>query len=91
MRQWRIEVSSRAGFADTRGQDVREDIQELGISTVESVHSAKVYLIEADFDADFAERVAGELLTDTVCQEYRIGRSVPPAGPMSATVIEVHL
>ena len=91
MRQWRIEVSSRAGFADTRGQDVREDIEELGISTVESVHSAKVYLIEADFDADFAERVAGELLTDTVCQEYRIGRSVPPAGPMRATVIEVHL
>ncbi|MBE0537918.1 MAG: phosphoribosylformylglycinamidine synthase subunit PurL [Phycisphaerae bacterium] len=91
MRQWRFEVASRSGFADVVGQGVLEDIRELGIRSVESVHSARVYLIEADFDAAFARRVVEELLTDTVCQDYYMGRSSAPAGPMEATIIEVHL
>ncbi|MBN1125292.1 MAG: phosphoribosylformylglycinamidine synthase subunit PurL [Sedimentisphaerales bacterium] len=91
MAQWRFEVSNRKGFVDARGQAVLEDIRELGISSVEGVYTARVYLIEAEFDRAFAERVACELLTDTVCQEYRIGRSDAPAGPMPATIVEVHL
>ncbi len=91
MKQWRFEISSRSGFADVAGQGVLEEIRELGIRSVESVHSAKVYLIEADFDAAFARRVVEELLTDTVCQDYCIGRSAAPAGPMEAIIIEVHL
>ena len=91
MRQWRFEVSNRSGFADAHGEGVLDDIRELGIRTVEAVHFTKVYLIEGDFDKDFGERVARELLCDTVCQEYYIGRSAAPAGPMKATLIEVHL
>jgi phosphoribosylformylglycinamidine synthase len=91
VKQWRFEVSNRRGFRDVHGEGVNEDIKELGIDVVEGVHSARVYLIEGDFDAGFAERVAGELLTDLVCQEYYIGRSAVPAGPMKANVIEVHL
>ena len=55
------------------GQSVLEDINELGISLVQAVQSAKVFLIEADFDEDFARRVAQELLADPVCEEYFIG------------------
>ncbi|MBN1816056.1 MAG: phosphoribosylformylglycinamidine synthase subunit PurL [Sedimentisphaerales bacterium] len=91
MAQWRFEVSNRKGFVDARGRAVLEDIRELGISSVEGVYTARVYLIEAEMDRAFAERVARELLTDMVCQEYRIGRSDIPAGPMPATLIEVHL
>ena len=91
MTQWRFEVSNRAGFTDAHGEGIFEDIKELGIKNAEAVISARVFLIEADFDKDFADRVAGELLTDTVCQEYYIGRSVSPAGPAKATLIEVHL
>jgi phosphoribosylformylglycinamidine synthase len=91
VKQWRFEISNRRGFKDVHGEAVYEDIKECGIKTVEGVHSAKVYLIEADFSADFAERIAGELLSDPVCQEYYLGRSSAPAGPMKATVIEVHL
>ncbi|TKJ37544.1 MAG: phosphoribosylformylglycinamidine synthase subunit PurL [Planctomycetes bacterium B3_Pla] len=58
---------------------------------VQAVQSAKVFLIEADFDKDFAERVARELLTDPVCEEYYIGRSSAPAGLAKVTLIEVHL
>jgi phosphoribosylformylglycinamidine synthase II len=89
--QWRFEVSSRAGFPDTHGDGILDDITELGIRTVEAVHSANVYLIEGDFDAAFAKRIGRELLCDVVCQDYYIGKSAPPAGPMKATLIEVHL
>jgi len=91
MKQWRFEVFNKPAFADVRGKSVLEDIRELGISSVEAVQSATVFLIEADFDKDFARRVAQELLTDPVCEEYYIGRSGAPAGLAKATLIEIHL
>jgi len=91
VKQWRFEVFNRAGFSDVHGNGVLEDIRELGITSIEAVQSAKVFLIEADFDSAFANRVAGELLSDPVCEEYYIGRSTAPAGLARATLIEVHL
>jgi len=91
VRQWRFEVFNRRGFADVHGSSVLEDIRELGVRSVEAVQSAKVFLIEADFDEVFAGRVAKELLTDPVCEEYYMGRSGAPAGLAKATLIEVHL
>ena len=84
MKQWRFEVFNRSGLSDVYGNSVLEEIKELGISSVEAVQSAKVFLIEADFDKDFAQRVGKELLSDPVCEEYYIGRSGAPAAP-SAT------
>jgi len=89
--QWRIEVFNRPSVPDVQGGSVLEDVRELGITSVEAVQSAKVFLIEADFDSGFAERVARELLTDPVCEEYYIGRSGPPPGLAKATLVEVHL
>ncbi|MCJ7777562.1 MAG: phosphoribosylformylglycinamidine synthase subunit PurS, partial [Sedimentisphaerales bacterium] len=91
MKQWRFEVLNRAGATDVNGGRVLEDIRELGITSVEAVQSAKVFLIEADFDKAFAKRLGDELLTDPVCEEYYIGRSGAPAGLAKATLIEVHL
>ncbi|MDH4201634.1 MAG: phosphoribosylformylglycinamidine synthase subunit PurL [Phycisphaerae bacterium] len=91
MKQWRFEISSKQGFPDVHGRDVLEDIRQLNIQSVEDVISEKVYLIEADFDLPFAERMARELLSDSVCQDWHIGKSGVPAGPMQATLIEVHL
>lgn len=91
MKQWRFEVFNRSGFPDVHGSSIFEDIKESGISSVQAVQSAKVFLIEADFDKPFARRLAAELLTDPVCEEYYIGRSGPPAGLAKATLIEVHL
>ena len=91
MKQWRFEVFNKPGFSDVQGKSVLEDVAELGIKSVQAVQSAMVFLIEADFDKEFADRVAKELLTDPVCEEYYIGRSGPPAGLAKATLIEVHL
>ncbi|MHC4520058.1 MAG: phosphoribosylformylglycinamidine synthase subunit PurS, partial [Planctomycetota bacterium] len=91
MKSWRIEVFNRPGVADVHGNGVLDDIRELGITAVEAVQSAKVFLIDADFDADFTERAARELLSDPVSEEYYVGRSAAPAGLARATLIEVHL
>jgi len=91
VRQWRFEVFNRSNSTDVHGNSILEDIKELGISSVEAVQSIKVFLIEAEFDDAFAKRLAKELLTDPVCEEYYIGRSGPPAGLAKATLIEVHL
>jgi phosphoribosylformylglycinamidine synthase len=91
VRQWRFEVFNRSGTADVHGKSVLEEIKELQIGSVEAIQSAKVFLIEADFDEAFAKRLAKELLADPVCEEYYIGRSGPPTGLAKATLIEVHL
>jgi phosphoribosylformylglycinamidine synthase len=91
MKQWRFEVFNKPGFADVQGNSVLGDIKELGIDAVQAVQFARVYLIEGDFERDFAERLAKELLADPVCEEYYIGRSGAPAGLAKATLIEVHL
>ena len=90
MRQWRFEITPKAGFADVHGSGVLDDVRQLGIASVEAVHSTRVYLIEAEFDEAFAERVGRELLADTVCQEYFIGRRPVEAGNIPTTLIEVH-
>jgi phosphoribosylformylglycinamidine synthase len=91
VKQWRFEISSKKDFPDIHGGDVLEDIRQLNITSVEDVVSEKVFLIEADFEQDFAERVANELLADTVCQDWHLGKSGIPAGPMQASLVEVHL
>jgi phosphoribosylformylglycinamidine synthase subunit PurSL len=91
VKQWRFEVFNRPGFSDVHGNGVLADIREMGVTSVEVVQSARVFLIEGEFEADFAERIAKELLTDPVCEQYFIGRSGAPAGLARATLIEVHL
>jgi len=91
VKQWRLEVFGKTGFHDVNASKVLEAVKELGIDSVEAVQSARVFLIEADFDRAFAERIAKELLTDPVCEDYYIGRTRAPAGLAKATLIEVHL
>lgn len=91
MKEWRFEVFSRAGLDDVGGRSALEDIKELGIDTIQEVQSARVFLIEGDFDEVTAKRIASELLADAVCENFYIGRSAAPAGLAKATVIEIHL
>ncbi|MGA2915246.1 MAG: phosphoribosylformylglycinamidine synthase subunit PurL [Sedimentisphaerales bacterium] len=91
MKQWRFEVFNRPGSDDVSGNAVLADIKELGIDTVQEVQSARVFLIEGDFEENIAKRIAGELLTDPVCENFHIGRSAAPAGLARATIVEIHL
>lgn len=91
MTQFRFEVFNKADSVDVGGRNVLADIKELGIDTVLEVQSARVFLIEGEFDNDFANRIGSELLADPVCEDFYIGKSVPQAGLAKATVVEIHL
>ncbi len=91
MKHWRFEVYDREGFTDVHGKAVLDDIRELGIDEVTAVSSTRVFMIDGDIDEAFAQRIAQELLSDTVCQECFIGRMPVPESQQKATIIEVHL
>jgi phosphoribosylformylglycinamidine synthase len=91
VKQWRFEVFNKPDFADVQGVSILESIREVGIMGIEAVQSARVFLIEADFDTESANRIASQILTDPVCEQYYIGRSKAPAGLARATLVEVHL
>lgn len=91
MSQWRFEIFNREDLPDVNGESVLESIRELGIDSVNKVKSERVFLIDADFDEDFAERVAKELLTDPVSEQCHIGRQKIGDVGGKAALIEVHL
>ncbi len=68
---WRIEIKDKDGIFDAAGNGVLRDIADLGISTAMDVRVVQVFLVEGDVDAKAVNRIARELLTDPVVQDYR--------------------
>ena len=87
----RIEVFNKPEYPDVHGDEVRADIKQLGIRTVEAVQSMRVFLIEGEFDDEQLGRIGSELLVDPVTERYQPGRAGAPVGLAQATLIEVHL
>ncbi|MCK4629092.1 MAG: phosphoribosylformylglycinamidine synthase subunit PurS, partial [Sedimentisphaerales bacterium] len=87
----RIEVFNKPEYPDVHGDEVRADIKQLGIRTVEAVQSMRVFLVEGEFDGEQLDRIGSELLVDPVTERYQPGRSGAPVGLAQATLIEVHL
>ncbi|MHB9027632.1 MAG: phosphoribosylformylglycinamidine synthase subunit PurL [Candidatus Latescibacterota bacterium] len=69
----RITIVPRPGMADSRGEGVRKDALDLGVDSISEVRVDDVYLFEGEHipDTDIL-RIAEELLTDHVTQEYYI-------------------
>jgi len=87
---WQIEVASKPDIKDARGEGVLADIHALGISGVESVRSARLFLIDTAAPKADVERVARELLADPVVETFAItksGKSPAPPPEGSAVVV----
>ncbi len=86
----RVEIRPKQSFADTdpHAGGVYRQIRELGIDTVASVRSVKLFFLIGALEETDAGTVAAELLIDPVIQEYVLGSAPPSDG---AAVIEVHL
>ena len=87
----RIEVFSKPEFPDVHAGEVLADIKQLGIDSAESVQSMRVFLVESNLDNNGLERIARELLTDPVTEQYFIGNSDAPKSNEEIKIIEVHL
>lgn len=66
---YRVDVSTRPGQRDARGEQLRDQIRELGIEGVERVRVSDIYFLEGALDDAMAARVATTLLYDPVVDE----------------------
>jgi phosphoribosylformylglycinamidine synthase len=72
---WIIEVGFRAGVTDNVGKTAREGIEEvLGrhLAPEEAVYTSRQYLITGRLTRDEIERVAGDLLANSLIQRWEI-------------------
>ena len=89
--KWKIEVSYKPETPDAIGQGILQDIADLGLAGVESVHTVQIYWIEGDINSDAIERVCAELLADPVTQNYVYNHSDNRNPRHSVWTIEVRL
>ena len=69
----RVEIRVRPEFRDAAGEGFLAGVRDLGVKGISKIRQTVVYLFEGDLTQDAFERIAGELLTDPVTQEYFIG------------------
>ena len=67
----RIEIALRPELPDGAGEAVVADARHLGVAGVEGCRTVRVYLLEADWGHEDAERAAAGLLADRVVDVYR--------------------
>ena len=92
--KWKIEVSYKPETPDAIGQGLLQDIADLGLAGVESVHAVQLYWIEGNINSHAIERISAELLADPVTQNYAYSRSdnqSPRQTDGSVWTIEVRL
>ena len=92
--KWKIEVSYKPETPDAIGQGILQDIADLGLAGVKSVHTVQIYWIEGDINSHTIERIGAELLADPVTQNYAYSRSdnhTPRQNDSSVWTIEVRL
>ncbi|MCC6758292.1 MAG: phosphoribosylformylglycinamidine synthase subunit PurL [Candidatus Omnitrophica bacterium] len=67
---WRAEIKEKAGVFDPAAAGIKKDVGDLGLADLDDVRIVQVYTIEGELNAEQAELIAAELLTDKVTQEY---------------------
>ena len=73
---WEVDIHPKPGQPDLAGRAVAAAASHLGLADGLDVTGARGYLIQADLDRDQIERIARELLADSVVEET----VVAPAG-----------
>src|SRR6185503_4640297 len=85
---WRVEINNKRGVFDGRSDDLKRAIGDLGLSTISSVGVTNVYNIEGDLSQGNIERIAAELLTDPITQDFKV--SVANQAPESQSQKNIH-
>ena len=88
---FRIETATKPDYPDVHGQEIKHEIEMLGIRTVDAIQSIRVTLLEGNLNGDDLNRIGMELLADPVSEQFMTGQSAPPPGLAQATIFEVHL
>ncbi len=85
---FRVEVSVKAALPDPRGEALKADIRDLGITAVSRVRVSDIYMLEGGLSQQELNTICRELLADPVVEEYLIG-DAPLIAPSDARAVEV--
>jgi phosphoribosylformylglycinamidine synthase II len=85
---FRVEVSVKASLPDPRGEALKADIRDLGITTVSQVRVSDIYLLEGGLSGEEVNAICRQLLADAVVEEYSVG-DTPLIAAADAHPIEV--
>ncbi|MDR3195888.1 MAG: phosphoribosylformylglycinamidine synthase subunit PurS [Endomicrobium sp.] len=83
-----IEIFTKNGFKDSRGEHVLSAIAGLGVKGATKVDYAPLYIIDGDISQTEAMTIASELLSDKITEKFEIS-SKPQSGKSKNSVIEV--
>ncbi len=89
---WRIEVREKSNSFDALGESIHKGILDLRLTSVDQVRVVHVYVLEGDIVASEVERIARELLTDPISQEFVSREGQAPAradGKTGYDIIEI--
>ncbi|MFC1548496.1 phosphoribosylformylglycinamidine synthase subunit PurL [Candidatus Omnitrophota bacterium] len=70
MKYARVEVRDKKGIYDAVAESLKTDIRDLGITGVKDAEYVQVYTFRGDFTKIEINRVADEILTDKISQEF---------------------
>jgi len=85
---FRVEVSVKSTLPDPRGEALKADIRDLGITTVSRVRVSNIYMLEGGLSREELNTICRELLADPVVEEYSVG-DAPLIAPSDAHAVEV--
>ncbi len=80
-----VEVASKRGFRDIRAENLKGQIELLGIPGVDSVDIRDRYYLSGDLSPELLDRLTATLLHDTVVEETRGFRIESDTGQPDAT------
>jgi phosphoribosylformylglycinamidine synthase II len=85
---FRVEVSVKPDLPDPRGEALKADIRDLGITSVQKVRVSDVYWLEGELSPQELELICSQLLADPIVEGYALGHD-SPVSAKEARAIEV--
>jgi phosphoribosylformylglycinamidine synthase len=67
-----IEIFTKKGFKDSRGEHVLSDICGIGVKDVTKVEYAPLYIIDGDINQNEVVTIASSLLSDKITEKFEI-------------------
>lgn len=88
---YEIEILSKSGFKNVRGEHIHSQVVQLGFKNVKKISYSPLYRIEGGINALEAKTIAAELLSDKITEmpKVRFVKSGKEEKNADASVIEV--
>ncbi|MBI5874198.1 MAG: phosphoribosylformylglycinamidine synthase subunit PurL [Candidatus Omnitrophica bacterium] len=87
---WRIEVKDKEGVFNSHSESLKDEIREFGLGVVHDIRIKSVYFLIGSLSREAAEKIAEEILIDSVIQEFRVyGEEEPPLVPQGYAAVQI--